>query len=168
MNKPAFSFGVIADVQYAKQVSKHPETRPTPISIDKLKTAIDDLNTENLEFLVHLGDLIDRDSSNFKAALDVFSKSKAKVKYVLGNHDFCDADYNYGTFEETLSAYDMTNDTRYYYFDVNNYRFIVLDTNELGIIEHPKGSLEWEKGSSFLKDLQDSGAVNAQAYNGGL
>ena len=146
-NTPIFSFGVISDVQYAKQSPNwNAVERPTTLSLGKLDKALNDINQEDLAFIIHLGDLIDRDPRNFPAAFAGFSKAKAPVKYVLGNHDFYDTEYKGGLIDSTLEAYGITRDERYYYFDSNGYRFFVLDSNEVGTVEYPVGSPDWEIG----------------------
>ena len=59
-DKPLVRFGAIADPQYAPAAPRG--TRYYANSLWKLSEAIEKLNGENLDFVVTLGDIIDRDT----------------------------------------------------------------------------------------------------------
>ena len=69
-----FSFGVVADVQYA--------------DVDPAGERFYRYSLGKLEFIMHLGDLIDRDFESYEKPLAIFGKSKNKVLYVIGNHEY--------------------------------------------------------------------------------
>lgn len=167
MNK-LFSFGVVSDVQYASKASNYPEKRPATLGTKKLSEALGALNDYNLEFIISLGDLIDRDPSNFSTILQIFKRTNTPVWHTLGNHDFKGPDYENGYKKEALTALGMTDDTRYYFRDVSSFRFIILDSNEVGIIEHKENTPEWKAGKDYLDILQKKGKINAQSWNGAI
>ena len=98
----------------------------------------------------------------------MLNEARAPVWHALGNHDFCGPEYDYGHKQQALDAYGMSDDTRYYYRDVNEWRFIVLDTNEVGVIEDSEGTEEFERGRKALADAAAAGKINAKEWNGGL
>ena len=57
-------------------------------SPDKLGKVILEFNKHKLDFVINLGDLIDRDWKNFDGILPLFEKIEEPVYHVLGNHDF--------------------------------------------------------------------------------
>ena len=89
INNPAeklFSFGLIADPQYAD--AETAGNRYYRNSLKKLENCISELNMHDLSFTLTLGDLIDRDYSSFDKILPILNKSEAQVYNLLGNHDF--------------------------------------------------------------------------------
>jgi len=162
-------FGIVTDVQFSVQPSMYPQQRPAPLGVKKLAEAIKEFNKhDDLEFIVNLGDLIDHDPSNYPAILDVFSKSKFPVYHALGNHDFSGPDNDKGYKAEALAALGMTDDSRHYYKDVGSWRFIILDTNEVGMIEYKKDTPEWLAGQKYVEQLQKVGKINANSWNGAV
>ena len=161
-------FGIIADVQYSSLNTHNPDVRPAPQGIKKVSDAISILNKLDLDFVINLGDLIDRDAQNFPKILEAINASRAPVWHMLGNHDFCGPEYDYGHKKEALSALNLSDQTRYYFKDIEPYRFMMLDTNELGTIEQLPGSPEWVAGQNYLNDMKAKGKLNAEPWNGGV
>jgi manganese-dependent ADP-ribose/CDP-alcohol diphosphatase len=162
-------FGIVSDVQYSEIPSNSdPEKRPSDLGIQKLTGAIEDFNTLPLQFVVNLGDLIDRDSRSFGPITDIMKASKAPVWYALGNHDFCGPDYDYGHAEEAFTALGLTEQTKYYFKDIGDWRFILLDTCDLGILEYREGTKGYETGRQYIEAQKAAGAINAEGWNGGL
>src|SRR5262245_11383377 len=83
---PLFRFGVVADPQYAPVAPAG--TRYYANSLWKLSQAIAGFNTEELQFVVTLGDIIDRHWESYGHILPLYDKLKAPNFFVLGNHDF--------------------------------------------------------------------------------
>ncbi len=140
-DEPKFSFGIIADSQYADIPDFHGmgSDRRFSASLGKLKEAINFFNTKQLAFVVNLGDLIDQDIQNFDAVLPICALSRAPLKHIVGNHDFSGKDYAYK--EDRDKVMQKLGLKSFYYSFVNNgLRFVVLDTNEVGVIEWPKNS----------------------------
>lgn len=69
---PLFSFGIVADPQYADADPRPDMGRFYAESPKKLAEAIDVFNREDLAFVVTLGDIIDRGFENFDAILSVY------------------------------------------------------------------------------------------------
>ncbi len=89
IQEPDFStltFGLTADVHYC-------DYEPAGIrhyrqSIQKLSECVDDLNNRDLPFVIHLGDVINRDIESFAAILPLFNRFRPPLYHVLGNHDY--------------------------------------------------------------------------------
>ncbi|NLX26938.1 MAG: hypothetical protein GXY61_13445 [Lentisphaerae bacterium] len=88
--KTSFSFGIMADVQYADREPnriKHFRT-----SLNRLEASVEDLNSQNLLFTIQLGDIIDGSDSPEKteeeldAVLAEYKKLNMPAYHVIGNH----------------------------------------------------------------------------------
>ena len=164
--EPVLSFGLIADVQYADDDLRPGLDRHYRASLSKLEEAITELNRHELSFVVHLGDLVDHDLHNVEPVLDRLAASRAPVHHVLGNHDFGSRVSETGVSDvaEVHKAFGITDP--FYSFDLVGWRFVVLDTNEVGIIAHPPGTAARQHGQALLDDLQAQGRPNAYRWNG--
>ncbi|MCL6295542.1 metallophosphoesterase [Jejuia spongiicola] len=155
-----FEIGIIADCQYCNCETQG--KRFYKQSPDKFKSAIKELNTKNLDYTIHLGDFIDRNFESFDTVLPIWNRLKSKKYHVLGNHDFSVQDSL-----KPLVASKMGLKNRYYSFIKNNWRFIVLDGNDLSY----HGALTYEKEKetdSLFNLLKINNEPNLQTWNGGL
>ncbi|MBC8770457.1 metallophosphoesterase [Arenibacter sp. BSSL-BM3] len=154
------SIGIIADCQYC-----YCESSPSRFyknSPDKLKHAVTALNKEDLDYAIHLGDFIDRDFSSFDTVLPIWNGLKTKKYHVLGNHDFSVAD---SLKSKVMNKMNLTQ--RYYSLVENNWRFIVLDGNDLSY----QGAISPKKiaqTDSLFTLLSKADMPNLQTWNGGL
>lgn len=166
MGEPLFSFGLITDCQYADiPDSNEFSDRRFRLSLSKLKEAIEVFNQQDLTFVVHLGDLIDQDIESFDTVLPICRCSKADFWHVLGNHDFVGVGYSHNIgARPVLNKLNLK--STYYSKTISNFRFIVLDTNEEGMIEAVEDSPEWKKGKSILEAYEKEGRINAKRWNG--
>lgn len=158
--KPVFQFGLVADAQYADVNTPAGSTRYYRASIGKLAEAVTTFNDNQVSFAVHLGDIIDRDSSSFSKILPVFNRFNGPKYHLLGNHDYAiDA-------KAVANLLSMPN--FYYDFSFEGWRFVVLDTNDLSLYANPKGSEKYQRAEKVLDVLRWTGADNAQSWNGGV
>jgi 3',5'-cyclic AMP phosphodiesterase CpdA len=149
--KPAFSFGVMADVQYADVDSPPQGSRYFRQAAVKLEKCVRELNSLKPEFVIQLGDLVNQ-PDNFQKILPVYKKLTVPAYHVIGNHDiFSEPDRKKLTTILGMSA-------NYYDFSRNGWRFIVLDTT----------GTTYEGAQALFQKLKDKGAPNAQNWNGGV
>lgn len=156
--KPSFEFGLVADVQYSDYDAKG--TRFYRNSVDKLTEAAATFNQHDLAFTVQLGDLIDRDISSFSTILPIYKKIESPKYHVLGNHDFP------VTTDKVVDILNMSN--QYYDFSYKGWRFVTLDTNDLSLYANAAGSEKYLQAQAMYNSLKESGASNAQIWNGGI
>lgn len=109
-NKPSqtVTFGVISDVH---QDLQHDAT-------SRMKTFVNDANTQKLNFIIDLGDM--SHSTGVDTILSVFNKFQGEKYLALGNHEMDNASK-----QTMLEKYNIPKG--HYHFDVNGVRFIVLD-----------------------------------------
>ncbi|MGC4053775.1 MAG: metallophosphoesterase [Paludibaculum sp.] len=157
--QPVFSFGAIADVQYADKDDAI--GRQYRASTAKLAACANLLNRERLEFVVQLGDLIDEGAGNLEVIRRVYDQVQAPRYHVLGNHDFTAGR------APLLSALGLR--SPYYTFSKHGWTFVVLDgMNESVAGGWPEGDPHAAAGRSSLENLKKSGVSNAQTWNGAL
>lgn len=164
--KPIFSFGIITDCQYADIPDDDTMSdRRFRLAKNKLQESVDFFNQRDLEFVVHLGDLIDGDLPNFDAVIPICNTSKAPFLHVLGNHDFYGLNFSHpGEPQKVMEKLGLTNG--YYCKVTNGYRFIILDTNEEGIIKTKDGSKEQTEGLKIVEEYKKQNKLNAMDWTG--
>jgi len=160
-NGPELVFGVIADPQYADADPKW--GRFYRNSLAKLETAVADLNTQPLEFVTTLGDLIDRDFKSFAAVMPIYEKLGHPHHPVCGNHDFEVADADKG---KVLAA--MKLETPYYSKTVKNWRFLFLDGTDVALWRQPADHPGTAAAKEALEILQDMKVPQAKDYNAAI
>ena len=115
---PSFTFGLIADCQCGSS---------TCSSQDRLMESVTHFNQTNIEFIGHLGDLIQTNFSNFNVVLPIISQSTAPVNFALGNHDYDIPNAEKPNLPTLLGMPDF-----YYDEVIENWRFIYIETTETG------------------------------------
>jgi manganese-dependent ADP-ribose/CDP-alcohol diphosphatase len=157
----ALRFGLVADAQYADAPARG--VRHYRKSLEKLTVAVAAFNQEELDFVIHLGDLIDHGFKSFADILPIYRKLKAPGYLALGNHDFAVAES-----EKAMVSKTMGMEARYYDFKARGWRFAVLDGNEIGYIATAKGSPERVQAEKMLAAMKAKKLRNAMGWNGAL
>jgi manganese-dependent ADP-ribose/CDP-alcohol diphosphatase len=158
--KPLFSIGIIADVQYADYVSAG--TRYYRSSPGKLREAVKTFKKDSVDFIVNLGDLIDKDFGSFKPILNIIDSSGIKTFHVTGNHDYS-VDPRLKKRIPVLSY----SKEGYYSLMHKNFRFIFLNGNEISTYAS-KNKKDAKKAEDYIVSLKSSGEKNAIDWNGGV
>ncbi|WP_426228684.1 metallophosphoesterase [Pararhizobium sp. DWP3-4] len=160
---PILRFGIIADPQYADIPPHEAMNRHYARSLAKLTEAITVFNAAELDFVMTLGDIIDRDWNSFDDIMPIYQTSRHKTLFLLGNHDFAVAREHLGAVSERLGM-----PGRYHDFAVGKWRFAVLDGSDVSTFsaapDDPRTALAAER----LAALAAGGAINAQTWNGSL
>jgi len=128
-----FRFGVIADCQYCAGPSSG--ARLYSESVWKLTACVDHLGQLGLAYVVHLGDFIDRDYESFDVVAPIYSSLPCDHHHVLGNHDYSVPDEHKASVPGRLGM-----PAPYYDFEVQGWRFVVLDGNDVSLHASPKGT----------------------------
>ncbi|UAK22874.1 metallophosphoesterase [Sphingomonas nostoxanthinifaciens] len=159
--RPSFSFGAIADCQFAAEPDAPPRLYHT--APDKLAEAVTRFDGEKLAFVTHLGDFIDRDWVSYDVLLPIVRRSHHPWRFVLGNHDFGVPDAQKAAVPAKLGM-----PARYYSFTKHGWLFIVTDGNDLSSYAWPEGSAEHARsmaahaGLYADKPLWDGGIGDVQ------
>lgn len=124
----SFKFGLITDTHYANRQMRI--GRYYRNALQKTRFCMDVFRRENVDFCVHLGDIIDwpnqpeKGSKALDTILPVLNSLDVPMYYVLGNHDL--ASVTCDTMRELLN---MDDGKTWYSFDYEGLHFIVLDCN---------------------------------------
>lgn len=155
-----FEIGIVADCQYCNCETKN--NRFYKQSSERLRKSVEELNTHNLDYAIHLGDFIDSGFQSFDTVLPIWNGLKSNKYHVLGNHDFSVSDSL-----KPLVFKKLNIKKRYYSILKNNWRFIVLDGNDLSF----HGALtdrKKQETDSLFQLLSDKNRPNLKIWNGGL
>lgn len=159
---PLMKFGIISDVQYADRDDVG--SRNYRGSLDKLVEAVQTFNDNDVNFVISLGDFIDGGFTNFDTLLSITNHLKMPLYHVLGNHDFTAPG---DPLQNTLSTLGLKKKS--YYTKVHkNWRFIMLDGNDISLYANSPDSPEYEEALSRLEALKSMGSSNAMNWNGAI
>lgn len=168
-----FTVGLIADAQYADVAAAG--QRHYRASIRKLTDCVADFNRLTPRFVIHLGDLIDRDLRSFGPMRTILDRLEMPVRHVAGNHDF-----SIETEDKSVAYEQLGLERGYYQFTVNGWRFVILDGNDISFHANTRDSKNAEDESlaidaavfaearAMLKSVKDRNLPQAYAWNGGI
>lgn len=159
--KPLFTFGIVADVQYADIPDSG--TRHYLKSPEKLAEAVQLFNRSEVAFVMSLGDFINDKMSGFDTLNAITSKLTMPIYHVAGNHDF---DPENPDPKLTMSSMNLKN--LHYYFLKQGMRFIVLNGNDISIYTNCPGTKGYLKASALLEEMRLKGLPQAQPWNGAI
>lgn len=156
--------GILTDCQFADVDT--PKTAPFAkrqyrLSKKKLAEAVEHLNKmKDLDRVLHLGDMIDKDVESFQVVMPIFKKLKAPAHQVLGNHDYDVVDAEK---KNVLSHMGMAKP--YHSIVQGKWRLIILDGNAVSIFAQPKD----DPATAVARKIQaDAKPKRLKDYNGGL
>jgi predicted phosphodiesterase len=152
-----FSIGIIADCQFCSDPGEG--IRKYALSRNKLSSCVKHFNYSYLSYVIHLGDFIDRDYESFQVVKPIYDSLIMPRYHVLGNHDFSVDEEIKSQIPSLLGI-----PSRYDYFDLNGWRFIILDGNDLSFHAHPEGSDKYESSVQYYHDRQ----ITAPKWNGAI
>jgi manganese-dependent ADP-ribose/CDP-alcohol diphosphatase len=159
-SSPLFSFGIISDVQYCN--CDPAGTRFYRSSPEKLGEALTALKTDKPKFIIDLGDLIEKDFGSYKPLYRMFDSTVFKVYHVTGNHD-----YSVAPGLKRKIPQLQSNRAGYYAFEVDKFRFIVLNGNEISIYASTDRS-DIQAATAMIAKLRETGEKNGQDWNGAI
>lgn len=152
--------GIFADCQYCD--CEPAGNRFYRNSLDKLDQCIFEFNQDNkIDFVVGLGDLIDRDFASFNEINNVLAKSNNKVYNVTGNHDYAVNPEYYNKVPKQLNLKNT-----YYSIEHKNWLFIFLDGNEITLNSNNTKTVT--KAKNILAELTSTNQPNNKEWNGGI
>lgn len=152
--------GVFADCQYCN--CEPVGSRFYRNSPEKLTECITHFNREeSLEFVVGLGDLIDRDFSSFDTLQPILDQSVHTIYNIPGNHDFEVEKEKLAKVPEALGL-----DKTYYTVEKDDWLFIFLNGNEVTLNSSNPEIVK--KAKKILAELKAAEKPNAYEWNGGM
>lgn len=158
--RPIFSFGIIADVQYCD--CEPVGTRFYSSSLVKLREALTLFRNNSTEFIINLGDLIDKDIRSYKPVLDIIDSSGLKIYHITGNHD-----YSVDSRLKNRIPVHTPAKEGYYSFVHERFRFIFINGNEISTyLSNNKTHIN--QANNYISSLKSKNEINAVDWNGGI
>ena len=157
---PLIKIGLIADPQYCD--CEPAGNRYYRETLKRLPEAVDTFNKSKVDFVMNLGDMIDKYENSYDSVIRFYDKLKMPFYNQLGNHEFEQVSDNFKS--SVLERYKMPD--YYYDFSFKNWRIIILDGTELGKYSrniHPDLAKE---ADSLWQSAQ--GKLNELSWNGGI
>lgn len=152
--------GVFADCQYCD--SETAGNRFYRKSLEKLEDCISQFNQENdIDFVVGLGDIIDRDFASFDSVNLILAKSKKKVFQVIGNHDL---EVEKSFLEQVPTKLNL--EKTWHSFSKKGWHFIFLNGNDITF--HSNDSEIVSQAKEMTDKLKKEGKPNPHEWNGGI
>ncbi|TNF43862.1 MAG: phosphoesterase [Bacteroidetes bacterium] len=152
--------GVFADCQYCDcetAGSRFYRNSPT-----KLESCIEYFNNDDeIEFIVNLGDLIDRDFESFETIKPIIEKSKKRIYSVIGNHDL--------SVEKSLLEkvpLKLNLEKTWYSFSKDDWHFIFLNGNDITF--HSNNQKVVQQAKKITEKIKSEDKPNYHDWNGGI
>jgi manganese-dependent ADP-ribose/CDP-alcohol diphosphatase len=158
--KPLFSFGLVSDIQYCDCDSAG--TRYFRSSLVKLEEAVRSFRIDSPAFIINLGDMIEKDFASYKPLYRIIDTAGIRFYHVTGNHD-----YSVEPRQKKRIPPLQSNKEGYYSFIYDQYRFIILNGNELSTYATTSKTIVRDVNDYILK-LQNDGEINGLDWNGGV
>lgn len=160
---PRLRLGIIADPQYGDLDPNTRLNRYFRRSLPKLREAVTHFNTQALDAVVVLGDLIDRDWESLAPVLEILDTLDAPRILLPGNHDFL---VEPDRLSEVHSALRMP--APYHEVKLKGLRLLVTDGNEISLFAPPVGDSRRLEAEQRLAAMKAMDAPNANDWNAGM
>jgi len=151
-------FGIVTDCHYAD--ADPAGTRFYRESLDKLSECVARMNTEELDFLIELGDFKDQDRPSVESRTleylhrveRIFRGFAGRRYHVLGNHDMDSLSKR--QFLENVENTGVARERSYYSFDVRGLHCVVLDANfRADGSGYDHGNFDWTDANVPAREL---------------
>ncbi|GAB1296242.1 Manganese-dependent ADP-ribose/CDP-alcohol diphosphatase [Apodemus speciosus] len=185
-SEPLFSFGVIADIQYADLEDgynyQRSRRRYYRHSLIHLQGAIEDWNKESSMpcCVLQLGDIIDGYNAQYKVSekslevvMNTFQMLKVPVHHTWGNHEFYNFSRDYLANSKLNSKFlqdqivqhpeTVPSESYYAYHFVPfpKFRFILLDSYDLSVLGIDQSSPKYEQCMKMLREHNPNVELNS-------
>ncbi len=158
--KPLFSLGIIADVQYAD--IKSAGNRYYSASLGKLEKAVSVFMKDSVDLIINLGDLIEKNYDSYKPVLNILYSSGIKTCHITGNHD-----YSVDSLKRDCLPVLGGSGKGYYSFVRDQYRLIFINGNEISTYgSYNKTAIS--EAANLIGKLKNMNEINAIEWNGGI
>jgi manganese-dependent ADP-ribose/CDP-alcohol diphosphatase len=158
--RPLVRFGLIADIQYGDLNTRG--TRFYRGSIAKLDSSVKDLNRQQVQFTINLGDIVDKAPRDLDTVLQSLKRLDKPVHHAVGNHDYSGVTDNEALYKK-LGMPD-----EYYSFKKKKWRFVFLNTNEVSSYANVSGTWKEKELTDMFAVIKANKGKNATDYNGGI
>ena len=152
--------GILTDCQYCDCPANG--ARNYKLSLAKLDSCIGTFNSQPLDAVFHLGDMIDHDWASYDSVLPRFKQFNAPFYPVLGNHDFMVKKEFKPLLKDRLGLKEG-----YYKVETGDWSLIVLNGDDLSYFA-PQTKSQKNERNNLVSDLYGSLRFNGMIWNGGI
>ena len=157
-------FGLIADPQYADVDADVAKNLYYRHALRKLPQAIAVLNKAPLDFVVTLGDLVDRHWASYKMLLPLYDTLHHPHAVVIGNHDARVISDRLAGAHTPPAGLPKS----YYQFRLAGFRFIVYDGNDISLYCNAGNGDDLSQAEAQLEHLLACAEPQAKPWNGAV
>jgi predicted phosphodiesterase len=162
-DNPDLKFGVFADPQFCDCKPDLELNRFFKNSASKLEKCVDHFNkNEQLDFVIGLGDLIDKNFESFKKVNSILANLNRQLFQIPGNHDFEVEKENLNRVYQQFGLLDKT----YFSFIKSGWQFIFLDGNDITF--NTINPIILEQAEKITRQLKKANKPNYGTYNGAI
>ena len=161
-NTALLKFGVFTDVQYADcppSIGRYYRE-----ALSKMDTCLHFFNEQNVDFVINLGDIIDRDIHDLNKVLQHIKVLKSPIYHLTCNHDYKFKD---GTADSVLYK-QLQMPSSYYAFQKKGWLFVMLNTNEISTYANKGNERKEQELKGMLDRIKETGGKQAYNWNGGI
>lgn len=163
-SEPILKIGLIADPQYQDKPSATPPNsgeRNYRGGLWKTKEAINTFNSQNVDFVQTLGDVVDGELRSLDSIMPIYDNLHPDIEahFLLGNHDYDVEDQ-----EQLLDKLRMPD--YYYSFVREGWRFIVLNTSDYSFYSNPLHKHDIKLVETYSDAVKDK--PNHYEWNGAI
>ena len=163
--------GIFTDCQYCN--CEPSGLREYRLTLAKLDSCIEVFNSLPLDAVFHLGDMIDHNYSSYDSVLPRFSRFKAPLNLVLGNHDYMIKKrykeglvYHIGLGREA-GGKDAVCPEGAYTKTIGNWCFIILNGDDLSYVA-PQSREKKDERNEVVGDSYMHLEYTGMPWNGGI
>ncbi|WP_343464719.1 metallophosphoesterase [Pantoea sp.] len=153
-------FGLMTDPQYADVDADVAQQLYYRHALQKLPQAIAAFNQQPLDFVVTLGDIVDRHAADYASVLPLYARLIHPHAIVLGNHDALAL----GTLLADRAALPKC----YYAFRLPGWRFVVYDGNDVSLYCNALNGDDRYQAETLLHALRLQEQPQAEPWNGAV
>ncbi|WP_108822717.1 metallophosphoesterase [Dysgonomonas sp. Marseille-P4361] len=159
---PLLKIGLIADIQYCDCDARG--TRFYRNSLPKIEEAVKQLNENEVDLTVNLGDLSDKTPSDIDTITARLSKLKTPIHNIAGNHDYMGITDNqilYGKLKMPSEYYTL-------HLSDQNIALIFLNTNEISSYANITNTHKQKEFENIMTKIKKENRINGYEWNGGI
>ncbi|ARU93901.1 metallophosphoesterase [Tatumella citrea] len=154
---------LLADPQFADISPDYGKGLYYPSALKKLPTLFSQLNAMDLDLVVTLGDIIDREWQDYQQILPLYDQLKHPHLFITGNHDAA-------VISRQLEQHSPVLPLPKHYFALQtpNYRLLALDGNDISFYATSAQPEDRRQAEQFYAALSIAREPQAQTWNGGI
>ena len=152
--------GIFTDCQYCNCPTEG--KRNYALSLSKLDSCIREFNSQPLDGVFHLGDMIDHGYESYDSILPRFNQFRAPFNFVLGNHDYMIKSKYKSGLRDVIGMPEAN-----YSKDFGQWTIIVLNGNDLSYFA-PQTRQQRQERNDMVAGLLSGLQPNGMPWNGGI